>query len=113
MNKIICLCGSTKFKKEFEEVNKEFTLKGYIVLAPVIFEHSDNMQFDEITKQNFIELHKRKIDMADEVYIIDVNGYMDKSTEYEYEYAKANNKIIRFYSHPNIIIDESGNSLCL
>ena len=108
MNKIVCLCGSTKFKEEFEEVNRDLTLAGYIVLAPGVFGHSDNIQLDEATKQQLDELHKRKIDMADEVYFIDVKGYMGESTKSEFEYAKANHKIIKFYSKPEMIIDEVG-----
>lgn len=108
MNKIVCLCGSTKFKEEFEQVNRNFTLKGYIVLAPGVFQYSDNVQLDGTTKQQLDELHKRKIDMADEVHCIDVKGYIDESTKSELEYAKSKHKIITFYSKPELIIDEVG-----
>lgn len=37
--KVITLCGSTKFKNEFLQAQKELTLKGYIVLSPFIFGH--------------------------------------------------------------------------
>ena len=96
MNKIVCLCGSTKFKEEFEKVNRDLTIAGYIVLAPGVFGHSDDIQLDEVTKQQLDELHKRKIDMADEVYFIDVKGYMGESTKSEFEYAKANHKLLNF-----------------
>ena len=57
MNKIVCLCGSTKFKEEFEKVNRDLTLAGYIVLAPGVFGHSDDIQLDEITKQQLDDVH--------------------------------------------------------
>ncbi len=44
------------------------------------------------------ELHKRKIDLADEILIIDVNGYIGDSTKSEIEYAKSLNKKIRYLS---------------
>lgn len=34
------------------------------------------------------DMHKRKIDMADEIYVINVGGYIGESTRSEIEYAK-------------------------
>ena len=54
------------------------------------------------------DMHKRKIDMADEIFVIDVDGYIGESTRSEIDYAKNNHKVIRYYSHPEMFIDEYG-----
>lgn len=102
--KIITLCGSTRFKDEFMEVQKDLTLKGYIVLSVGLFGHSGDLEvwegMDEgtitKTKEMLDDMHKKKIDMADEIYVINVNGYIGESTKSEIEYAKRHNKKINY-----------------
>lgn len=95
--KIITLCGSTKFKEEFMSVQKELTLQGYIVISVGAFGHSgDNEVWSENTKVMLDDMHKRKIDMADEIYVINKNGYIGDSTKSEIEYAKTTNKNIKY-----------------
>lgn len=96
--KIVCLCGSTKFKDEFLEANKRETLAGNIVLSVGFFGHADGQQPSSSQKEALDELHKRKIDMADEVYVLDVNNYIGESTHSEIEYADDLGKPIRFLS---------------
>ena len=94
---VICLCGSTRFKDEFLQVQKIATLKGYIVLSVGLFGHSgDDEVWEEDTKQKLDDLHKAKILLADAVYIINKNGYIGESTKSEIEFAKANNKLIKY-----------------
>jgi len=95
--KVICLCGSTRFKKEFERVNYDETLKGNIILTVGCFGHADGVEFTEDQKTALDELHKRKIDIADEILVINVDGYIGSSTKSEIEYAKKENKGIRYY----------------
>ena len=93
--KIITLCGSTKFKNEFMQAQKELTLKGNIVISVGLFGHSgDNEVWENMdegtltkTKEMLDDMHKRKIDMADEIFVINVNGYIGESTKSEIEYA--------------------------
>lgn len=103
--KVITLCGSTRFKKEFIEVQKKLTLKGHIVISVGLFGYSGD---DEVwegmyegtltkTKEMLDDMHKRKIDMADEIYVINKGGYIGESTRSEIEYAKAHGKIINYY----------------
>lgn len=101
MNKypIITLCGSTKFKDEFIHLTEEFTLKGYIVLSVGLFGHADNKFGTIITpevKNMLDELHKAKIKMSDEVFIINKNRYIGDSTKSEIEYAKSLNIPIHY-----------------
>lgn len=102
--KIVCLCGSTKFKDEFIKANFDFTMKGYIVLSVGWFGHADGDIYTptEDEKEMLDELHKRKIDLADEVFIINVDGYIGNSTRSEIQYAINNNKILSFLEdHPD------------
>lgn len=93
--KIITLCGSTKFKDEFMRVQKELTLKGYIVISVGCFGHSGDIFTDE-QKIMLDEMHKRKIDMADEIFVVNVGGYIGISTRSEIEYAEAHNKKVNY-----------------
>ena len=94
--KVICLCGSTRFKKEFEEVNRALTLQGHIILAPGVFGHADKIMITEQQKKDLDKLHFEKIDISGCIYIVHREGYIGSSTKAEIEYAKNNGKPI-FY----------------
>ncbi|WP_330404422.1 hypothetical protein [Vallitalea okinawensis] len=95
--KVITLCGSTRFKKKFLEVQKELTLKGCIVISVGLFGHSgDKEVWTKGTKEMLDDMHKRKIDMADEIFVINVDGYIGESTRSEISYALKNNKTVRY-----------------
>ena len=89
--KVITLCGSTRFKDDFERINKELTLQGNIVISVAFFGHSGDLISDE-QKILLDKIHKCKIDLADTVYIINKNGYIGNSTKSEIEYAKSKGK---------------------
>lgn len=96
--KVITLCGSTKFKDDFMREQKRLTLEGNIVISVGLFGHSgDNEVFTEGVKVMLDDMHKRKIDMADSIHVINVNGYIGSSTKSEIEYAKRQNKKITYY----------------
>lgn len=102
--KVITLCGSTRFKDEFLKVQKDLTLKGNIVISVGLFSHSGDSEvwenMDEgtltTTKEMLDDMHKRKIDMADEIFVINVNGYIGESTKSEIEYAKSLGKMVNY-----------------
>jgi hypothetical protein len=93
---IVCLCGSTKFKSEFLTASRAFTLQGHVVVMPGVFGHADGGFVDGETKKKLDELHFRKIEMADIVYIINPRGYVGESTKREIEYAESLGKFIRY-----------------
>ena len=107
--KIITLCGSTKFKDDFLRVQKELTLQGNIVISVGLFGHSgdnevwENMSEDTLTKTKIMldDMHKRKIDMADEIFVINKDGYVGTSTRSEIEYAKSKEIPITYMECPN------------
>ena len=90
---VITLCGSTRFKEQFLEAQKRLTLEGNIVISVGLFGHSgDEEVWTPGTKEMLDNMHKRKIDMADAIYVIIPGGYIGESTRSEIEYAKANGK---------------------
>jgi hypothetical protein len=97
-NTIVCLCGSTRFSEAFIKAFLNETLEGRIVLT-VGNDWTDKRQWQDIDASKKImldELHLRKIDLADEVLILNVGGYIGESTARELSYAKQHNKIIRY-----------------
>ena len=93
--KIVCLCGSTRFKEAFEEANRKFTNDGIIVLSVGNFNQSGT-PLDPELKVRLDELHKRKIDLADGVFVLNVGRYIGQSTYSEIEYALTNNKPVEY-----------------
>ncbi len=95
--KVITLCGSTKFKDEFLNEQKRLTLEGNIVISVVFFEHSkEDEVWTKNTKEMLDDMHKRKIDMADEIFVINKDGYIGSSTKSEIEYATKTGKIVHY-----------------
>lgn len=102
--KVITLCGSTRFEEEFMNAQRDLTLQGNIVISVGLFGHSgdsevwENMDEGTLTKTKEMldDIHKRKIDMADEIFVINVGGYIGKSTRSEIEYAKAHGKTVKY-----------------
>ena len=91
------MCGSTKFKDEFLIEQKRLTLEGNIVISVGLFGHSgDDEVWTENIKKMLDDMHKRKIDMADEIFVINKNGYIGSSTKSEIEYALKTNKKVNY-----------------
>ena len=94
---VITLCGSTRFKDAFLEAQKRLTLAGNIVISVGLFGHSgEDEVWTEGTKEMLDDMHKRKIDMADGIYVINVGGYIGQSTRGEIEYARSQGKRVEF-----------------
>ena len=92
---IITLCGSTKFKKEYLEIMKKLTLEGKIVIPVGLWAHSGDTIIEE-QKRMLDELHLRKIDLADSIFVINKGGYAGESTKKEIEYALRKGKQVRY-----------------
>ena len=99
---VVCLCGSTRFGEAFREANRVETLAGRIVLTIGCNLRSDRelVALSETErarlKGELDELHRRKIDLADEILVLNVGGYVGWSTSREIEYARAAGKAIRW-----------------
>ena len=94
------MCGSTRFKEDFERVNKELTLAGNIVLSVGVYIHlGDYISKEYITDDQKImldDMHKITTDMADEILVINKGGYIGDSTKSEIEYAIKHNKKVLY-----------------
>ena len=101
---IVTLCGSTRFKDEFYKEQKRLTLEKKIVISVGLFGHSgdeevwENMDEGTLTKTKEMldDMHKRKIDMADEIFVINKDGYIGESTKSEIAYAIKSGKKVNY-----------------
>lgn len=102
---IVTLCGSTRFKPDFERAARDETLAGRIVISVGLFgqlegpDMGTNESPTEV-KVALDELHKRKIDLADEIFVVNVGGYVGTSTASEIAYAQATGKTVRYMVEP-------------
>lgn len=95
--KVITLCGSTRFKDEFLEAQKRLTLEGNVVISVGLFGHSgDNEVWTDGVKDMLDRQHLAKIDLADEIFVINVGGYIGDSTRREIAYAEFKGKTITY-----------------
>ena len=96
--KTITLCGSTKYKEEFINVNKWLTLQGNVVISCSIYGQTDGDPITEEDKIILDKVHFAKIDLSDEIFVINVNNYIGSSTRNEINYADSKGKKIRYFT---------------
>lgn len=98
--KVITLCGSTRFKEQFLEQQKRLTLEGNVVISVGLFGHSgDEEVWKPGMKEMLDKMHLQKIDMADEIFVINVGGYIGESTRREIAYAESKGKIVKYLEY--------------
>ena len=101
--RIVTLCGSTRFGRAFEEAELSLTLLGCVVLTigcnlksdAELFAHLPTEKVEQI-KRGLDVLHLEKIDLSDEIFVLNVQGYIGESTRAEIEYAERTGKIVRY-----------------
>lgn len=98
---IVCLCGSTRFFETFQEASLRETVAGKIILSIGCNLRSDHQLWAnpferEAIKRSLDELHLRKIDLADEVLVLNVGGYIGDSTRREIAYAESLGRPVRY-----------------
>jgi hypothetical protein len=90
--KIVCLCGSVRFESEWHTAEVVLELMGYIVLSVGFGSFEPSRR----TKRELDELHKRRIDLCDWVFVLNVGGYIGRSTRSEIAYALSHNKPVKY-----------------
>jgi hypothetical protein len=95
--RVVCLCGSSRFCAEFLRVERAESLAGRIVLMPAVF-FSTEGPLDSAEVARLKAVHREKIRMADEIYVVDVDGYVGDSTRQEIEFALSLGKAVRYWS---------------
>lgn len=93
MNKIVTICGSMKFKDKMMEVAKNLEIENKYVVIQCIY---SNDEFSEEDKKVLADLHYNKIEISDAIYVVNVNGYIGKSTSKEIEVAKKMGKEVMY-----------------
>lgn len=96
--KVVTLCGSSRFKDEFKEIETRLTMEGMAVFSLCFFDKSEGIEITKEQETLFGKIHYKKIDLSDEIFVIDVNGYIGDSTKKEIEYASQKNLRVRWYS---------------
>lgn len=93
--KIICMCGKLKYTKQLMEQTERLTLEGYNVIS-VIYETRDRNSYTEKEINLFVELHYQKIDLADAIFVVNVNNDIGEGTKKDIEYARKHHKEIMY-----------------
>ena len=112
--KVVTLCGSTQFEAEFAEVNQRLTMEGFVVMSLGMFRLPDRPDHDSTADSSDLkgrlgDVHFQKIRMADEVYIVDPDGYVGESTRREIAYAESLGKSVRYLSREPL--DRTGDGI--
>ena len=94
--KVIAMCGSLKFEPEFRHHSERLELEGNCVLSVIYPTAEDKDAYTPEQHEQLDLAHKKKIDMADAIFVVNKNGYIGSSTRDEIEYAKALGKEILF-----------------
>lgn len=103
-NEFITLCGSTKFKKEFQAINRILTARGNIVYSVAFFGHADSHDLSDIDKHLLDNVHMHKIENSHNIFVINVDGYIGESTSNEIFHAQKLKKYVYYLSeYPDLI----------
>lgn len=99
--KVVTLCGSMKFQSDMMELAEKLAREGECVLTPVYMVMKDREFSEEEVKRLKLEQFKR-IELADEIFVVNVDGYVGESTIAEIEFAERNGKMVRWMEEKNI-----------
>ena len=94
--KVVTICGSMRYDDQMKKIARELeTQKGYCVLQPVYNDQRKTDSFAEL--ENIYASHNKKIELADAIYVVNINGYIGEATKNEIAFAKSNNKEIIYH----------------
>lgn len=98
---VVVILGSSRFKNQILGLTQRETLKGRIVINHGFFHHVDMVPISDKQKRDIDTLMMRKVDLANEVFVCNINGYLGQSTLGGIEYAKSQGKKIRYLEDPD------------
>ncbi len=109
--KVITICGSSKFVEVMAVVawlleKEENAITMDLHLLPYWYDGGFGMCEDHLAEHEGVAdqmdaLHFKKIELSDEIFVIDINGYIGESTSKEIEHAISLGKKVRKYSDPD------------
>jgi hypothetical protein len=99
--RVITLCGSTRFMDAFEQANRTLTLKGNVVFSVATKAHEGSADISPAQKELLDRVHFEKIRLSDEIYVLNVDGYVGPSTAREIEFAKRIGRVVHYLVPPD------------
>lgn len=98
--KVITICGSMRYSKEMMKISEELELKnGYAVIQCVY--NVDGLKYEGMDASILDKIHRKKIDISDAIYVVNIDGYIGNSTKNEIEYAINNGKEVIYHEKIN------------
>ena len=91
--KVVTICGSMRFGKEMIQIAGELELKGFCVVQCVY----GPKNITEKEQEQLGQIHYKKIDISDAIYVVNIGGHIGESVKKEIEYAKKHNKEIIYH----------------
>lgn len=101
----ITLCGSTRFKKEYQEANTRLSQAGHVVYSIAWAKEDESsatpgVRMDRVTKENLDLVHLAKILNSDAILVVGKTEggepYVGESTRREIFWARMNSKSVFF-----------------
>lgn len=91
---LVVLCGSVRFADQLLSEHRRLSLEGHVVLLPALPVDGEvlSAEYVEVLRQ----LHLRKVDLADRVHVVNVDGYVGSSTSAEIAHAEAQGKRVTY-----------------
>ena len=94
--KVVTICGSMRYADQMKKIARDLeTEKAYCVLQPIYNDQKKTESFSEL--ENIYASHNKKIELADAIYVVNINNYIGNATKNEIEYAKAKSKEIIYH----------------
>ena len=98
--KVITICGSMKYSREMIKITEELELrKGYAVIQCAY--NIDGQKHKDADASILDKIHRKKIDISDAIYVVNIDGYIGNSTRNEIEYAKNSGKEVIYHEKVN------------
>ena len=94
--KVITICGSMRYSKEMMKIAEELELKDKYAVIQCVY-NVDGRKYENADEDILDKMHKKKIDISDAIYVVNIDGYIGSSTKSEIEYAKNNGKEVIYH----------------
>lgn len=94
--KVITICGSMRYSKEMMKIAEELELKEEYAVIQCVY-NIDGQRYEGVDASILDKIHRKKIDISDAIYVVNIDGYIGNSTRNEIEYAKNNGKEVIYH----------------
>lgn len=94
--KTLTICGSMRFQDAMPEIAFALETRYGFNALQCVYDGGHGVAAEE--KAALVMAHRRKIELSDAIYVVDIDGYIGKSVSEEIEFAKALGKEIIYHS---------------